>query len=1026
MLREVYQYVDYTSKFEVETDKGDIEKKFYKWRRVIESDMPAMVAKLHNQDVFQSVQRFRLSTRKADEDHYCGPFFDFDSDNLESSKQDAIKVLDFFINLGIPHSYLSCFFSGSRGFHVYVEPEVFGIAPSSSLTYTLKLCCQSVAAICKLSCFDNTIYSVPRMWRLPNTVNTKLSTRSYKIELAISELRSMNEADIRELAKNPRTVLHRDMTDGQPIQPEFAWWWKQWADEYQNYQAAWTLRPKRSPTFADIPSCVQDILDNSLKIAGTRNKATIVLATYCKAKGMSADEAIAFLSDWIVKIPNDMTSADARSRLANVKSVVSSVYDKVGGNKYNFACSYVRSLGNLDKPINCTRDQCKYNEYGEVAEPREIKLEDSTRACYEGMPIKTEGLVAGMDYSPHLIPAVVKFHCSPPERQVKDSPCQSCGLLKHNYNMELRISPNDPDILGMVDVSSDNVKSILYRKARIHKPCRLYRMDIIESQNVRTVHLVPMMRFTPETIGKERSYALVLAKFVGHDVSVNEAYEVTGYLYPDPKQQYAMLLLNSMKTKALTWQESLPDDAYDKLKIFQTDGDPLDKINEIWNDLENNVARIYGRRLLGYAIDLVYHSVVSFFFADQKDFVRRGWTELLIYGDTDTGKTQMARTLSTHYQLGAFASCETTRRTGLTYSIQEPSVGKWIVVAGILPLNDRGLVWLDEFRELPEDDRKELTQMRLDGVLNVAGAGKASLPCRVRIIYIAGPKRAMKEYDYGIESIFEVYREREDIRRLDLVAILGTDDVDPNIFHSKRTERTPHIYTTELCNLLIRWVWNLDADEITFTQDAIDEVYVQVKILTDKFSDSIPLLKIEDLRYKMARLSAALAARLFNTKDKGRSLTVERKHIIAVCKILDELYSTPTCGFSERSKSERRRQRMEYVNRDEAKYSLKVLIPPEQLSHFRDMMLENKTFTKTDIEEQMGWDRSEGARIFKEMSRLRLFKKLPNYKGYAKTPVLIDILREMEAAAAADKRAELPKEQEIDYTITEEGDDIPL
>jgi hypothetical protein len=885
-----------------------------------------------------------------------------------------------------------------------IEPEVLGIKPSKDLTRAIKICCTNVGELCGLTTLDyKTIYSIPRMWRIPNSINTKVAERSYKIPLTYDEMHTMTEPQIRELAKNPRIFPEIDISE---LTPDFDWWWKQWDDEFQNHKNLLSLRPSTTPVFLDMPACVDDMLKSGLKITGTRNRASVVLATYFKARGTPIQDATAALTEWVKRVPSNMTSAKDHDRVANVQAVVSAVYRDEEDVHYEFACSYIRSLGDSSNAVKCPRNECKYNVFGEVIEPRPVRLEDSTLACFQGVPITTEGLCAGKDYSPYMVPYLVNFECTPPQQQRQDSPCQHCNLHKNGCRLELRIKANDPDILTMIGVSNDTVRSVLFQKARVNKNCRSFRMKIIDYQNVRDVILVPKIQFTPENANETRTHSLVQGYFTGHDVTTNETYKLEAYPFPDPKKQYAVLLISKMSATALAWQEKLPEDMDERLKIFQCKGDPLTKIDEIWDDIEANVTRVFGRRLLGYAVDMIYHSVVSFFFTDAKDFVRRGWMEALIYGDTDTAKTTVAKAIAAHYQLGTLVNCETTSRTGLTYSVQETG-NKWVVVFGVIPLNDRGLVWLDEFRSMTDDDRKELTQMRSDGVLQVTRVRQATVPARVRILFMSGPKRAMSEYDYGIESIWEVFSEREDIRRLDLVVIMGTKDVDPSIFHGRKMKAVPHIYNTEVCNMLIRWVWNLKPSQIKFEQTAIDEAFTQVKALTGKYTETIPVLKMEDLRYKLARAGAAIAARTYNTYDGGKTLTVEARHIKTAASIMDALYSTPTCGFAEKSRSEQRRESLDNVNRDKVAEELSMLIANDEKDTFADVMLSNKMMSKKDLEEMMGWEAHRATQVFRELIKMRLLRRVGAYGKYVKTTPFIDILRKLEIKkSAAAKNAE--------------------
>lgn len=979
MERETYRYADFTTKIQ----------HFTKWIRIEISDIPKLVSKYHNADIFASIQRYRLSLRTSNEDSWNGIYFDFDcKEDLNRAKADTLRVIDFFKELGVTAPFMHVYFSGHRGFHVYIEPEVFGIKPHPELTYIIKEACKDVSELCELNTFDNTVYSIPRMWRVPNSLNTKSKERQFKIELSLEELYQPVETIV-ELSRHPRPLLWSDI-DYKNINPTLEEWWLKYVKEFTSWKDLEALKPKKTVVMENPPVCINDLLTNSIKKQGTRNRALMVIASFLKANGRTLEEATTLLIDWSKKIPADKTTRPEKERIANAKSVAKTVFRD---SRYTFSCSFIKALGEANIPVDCNKTDCVYSSYLEIINPVQVNLEDTTRACYEAIPLKTQAVCAGKDYEPYLIPKKIYFECHPPVSERVDSPCMSCNLARNNYKLELDIKDNDPTILEMIDVSSDVVRGVLLRKVGITRTCRgRYTMDILFKMNVRDVQLIPLMRFTPENIGDERDYNLLQGYYIGHDLKQNKEYLMNAWLYPHPKKQHAVLLISDAQPMARTDMQITPE-MIEQLKIFQYQGaDPLKKMEEIWIDLESNVTKIMGRRNVSMAMDLIYHSPISFFFANQTDFVRKGWCELLIIGDTDTGKTTLARKIGFHYQLGAFVGCETTSRTGLTYSIQETN-NKFVVVCGVLPLNDRGIVVLDEFRALSPEDRKEFTQMRLEGILQIIRAKQVILPARVRLIFMTAPKFKLNTYDYGINSVWEVFSEPEDIRRLDLLAIMNTTDVNPNIFYQQFNTDIKHVYTTDLCNALLRWVWNLHPKQVIFTEEAIKQVYEEVKRLDSMFVDDIPLLKIEDLRYKIARLSAALAARLFNTDD-GQRLLIEKKHVFAISNFIEEIYSDKGCGYRALSKVALRRQSLEEGDKEEAMRVVKG-ITGAQLRRFTELMQDNRIITKSDFGEFMGWDTKTLADNFANMIRLRLLRRLSGRGGYEKTPFFIKILKEI-------------------------------
>ena len=67
--------------------------------------------------------------------------------------------------------------------------------------------------------------------------------------------------------------------------------------------------------------------------------------------------------------------------------------------------------------------------------------------------------------------------------------------------------------------------------------------------------------------------------------------------------------------------------------------------------------------------------------------------------------------------------------------------------------------------------------------------------------------------------------------------------------------------------------------------------------LCDKFDESCPILDKGSTRYKVARLSAALAVRTFSCTEGREDILIRKCHVEAIYDILDKVYSNTTIGY---------------------------------------------------------------------------------------------------------------------------------
>ena len=263
----------------------------------------------------------------------------------------------------------------------------------------------------------------------------------------------------------------------------------------------------------------------------------------------------------------------------------------------------------------------------------------------------------------------------------------------------------------------------------------------------------------------------------GLNVSENKYYELTGYVYPHPKNQESTLLVKSaVPLQDVVESFELNEQVKEDLATFQ----PADytaesieqKLGAICNDLTYNVTHIVERDETLLAVLLTLHSVLRFKVPWDLNPLR-GWVELKIVGDTGTGKSALIEKVMKYAGLGTRVNAESTSRTGLTYKMEQSGAqGAWYIVWGAWPLADKEMIWIDEDTGITKDDYGEMTLARSDGKLEVKRAVTAETPCRVRAIMSGNvPKgKRLADYSQGAESLKDIFN-NEDIRRFDFAVL---------------------------------------------------------------------------------------------------------------------------------------------------------------------------------------------------------------------------------------------------------------
>lgn len=331
------------------------------------------------------------------------------------------------------------------------------------------------------------------------------------------------------------------------------------------------------------------------------------------------------------------------------------------------------------------------------------------------------------------------------------------------------------------------------------------------------------------------------------------------------------------------------------------------KLNHIYRDITNNVTGIMDRQALHFAYDLVYHSVLSFNFDGA--LVKKGWLEGLLVGDTKCGKTQAAERLIQHYQLGAFCPAEGSSYAGLVGACEQPKNGKWRVKWGKIPYNNGRLLFIDEVSGIKVTDIAMLSSMRSSGVAELSKAASARADARTRLVWISNPSSAYDEgvssAAYGVSIIQKIIGQPEDISRFDFACIVSADEVDDDVVNGPRNRTVPHVYTSEMCRNLVMWAWTRKTEDVIIGHETADACRHFARLLYQKYSKDFPLVNAGEQRFKMARMSVALACRLFSTDD-GVRVIVKPEHVEYIHWWLSSEYDRPSFGYdkwSERRKS---------------------------------------------------------------------------------------------------------------------------
>lgn len=986
------------------------------WKRKHLDDVPKWQhEEAKDFNCFATVQKYANEKKTEGEDFLAPLYFDLDySENPAVAQEEAIKLVEFFTGeLDIQEQDLHIYFSGSKGFHILVDERALGVEPRKDLQRVYKHIAgylryrlgevqeqedengRPVEYTEPLKAVDPVVYTVKRMLRLPYSRHQK--TGLYKIELTLQQLKELTLDEIKERART-----------GQPIQREEKTVRKRpkagvfYADKLHEYEeAAATTSDKRSKTEYIFvkdkpPVCVEDILNNGWKKDGDRNNATVQLCCYFKAAGYKKEEATSILEDWVVKF----TSADSRysiqQRKANTRNVIESVY---GSEKdYQFGCAFIRSLHGEKKKgdndydrVPCAGDMCpciKGNT--DVAEEAiNLPLAKTSDASLTGKLITTRVMVAGKKHTPYVVPKKVEYSCWGQEKCKK----YGCPLLNiPTATAYKELNAHNRELIQMTETGDDNIKGILREISGIPS-CGKYDTSIVETINVDELLVIPMAE--EDGVKEDDTGSYVLRKIYaigGMKIETNKYYEISGYMYPHPKNQESTILVtNATPLQDVVESFSLTEEVREELDSLRPESMTVEnivsKLGTILNDLTYNVTHIVERDEVLLGLLLVYHSILRFRVPWDTDPIR-GWVELKIVGDTGTGKSALVEKMMKYIGLGNRVNAESTSRTGLTYKMEQGNRGSWYIVWGAWPLADKELIWVDEDTGIEKDEYGEMTLARSDGKLEVKRAVTAETPCRVRAILSGNaPKgKRLSDYAQGAESLKDVFN-NEDIRRFDFAIFMRSTDVDPEKYN-RSLPSFPRTMSDDALKNNVLFAWSRTPEQVVFLPDTVDAILETATKLSKVYGNAtdIPLVSPSDQRNKVARLAVALASLTHSVDESGERITVYPAHVNFIYDYLVQLYNAPGCGLNYYARlavsEEIVGDKFDKITNELRK--LDTLKGASKYNEFIDLFARQKYLRLGDVEAMLSIEKEEAKAIINQCVRLRMLTMTSG--GYRKTP----------------------------------------
>ena len=328
--------------------------------------------------------------------------------------------------------------------------------------------------------------------------------------------------------------------------------------------------------------------------------------------------------------------------------------------------------------------------------------------------------------------------------------------------------------------------------------------------------------------------------------------------------------------------------------------------------------------------------------------------------------------------MGELHSGESSRRTGLVYNMQQNNK-RWFLVWGAFPLNDGGLLTIDELSGLSEDDLAVMSDVRSSGIAKATGVITAETTSRTRAIYISNPRngRPLNSETYGVNAVLKLMGKAEDVRRLDIAMSVASGDVNPALVNRKLKDlpEVPHIYTSDLCNTRVLWAWSRKPDDVIFTDEATQRILECATQMGAKYSSKVPIVEAADQRIKIARLSVAAACCVFSSDDTGQKVIVKPEHVQFVVDFMNELYCAKSFGYDKLSEQDAVTSDTSADNISKLR-ALFLTLPLTDVAEMAKILYQLPYFSRATLEDYTGLSKDDLKMLLKYLTNNHLVDKV--------------------------------------------------
>lgn len=612
----------------------------------------------------------------------------------------------------------------------------------------------------------------------------------------------------------------------------------------------------------------------------------------------------------------------------------------------------------------------KYTEYEQVIakqEAQDVSLLKSefTENFNTWMKLRSMSVI-GVEPKIYTIPQKLEITCN-------NQKCnRACPIA---FSKKIRVTVEPRQILQFID-SADTAMDAVAKKIFGCRSAIAEGADFINVQKLIFQESASFLDGLDEATFESR-YGIYM--YTDYRLSATLKYNFEACRVTDPRSQQNYYVIRNAENVSLPSVVSA-DINLEKFRRVAKTKNSAAELLEHYYDQWLPALGIEGRADLFGAILLAYCSVTEI---PWRGGLLKGWLDIMVIGDTRTGKSQMAQRFVKTLGMGSYINGENARRTGVIGGVQRFG-NSWVVTWGAIPMNDRGLLIIDEASGLEVDDIKDLSSTRSSGAVTLNKIVKGEARARTRLIWLSNPRsgRNLAEFYWkGFGAFQEFIPVMEDQARFDLVVTAAQEDVEIPL--GVDSVKQPRVM--EWINL-ISLAWTIEADSIVIAEEVKGRIRYTIQHLITDFGGGSLVVGVA-VHEKLLRLACAFAV-LCGSFDENGKLLVLSKHLQFADEFFRSTLDKPTFSYGDYIREFKRAQ----TKRMENLAFVRTIITAHPALK---SLLSASSFKGFQFSEVIGIDRNDASKMLSELITRGLVRPGPN-AVYIPDKLLMDMAKQME------------------------------